>query len=66
MSLHCEYEKKINVKEDQRELEELTYKIDKELSEDLGEPNLQWGYFIKLFVFFNILQTWQKANIKFY
>ena len=41
MSLHCEYEKKINVKEDQKELEELTYQIDKELSEDLGEPNLQ-------------------------
>ena len=41
MSLGCDYSKKINVNKDQRELEELTYQIKKELSEDLGEPNLQ-------------------------
>ena len=41
MSLGCDYSKKINVNKDQRELEELTYQNKKELSEDLGEPNLQ-------------------------
>ena len=41
MSLGCEYSKKIDVKEDQKELEELTYEIDKELNEILGKPDIQ-------------------------
>ena len=41
MSLGCDYSKKMNVKEDQKELEELTYQVEKELSEGLGDPNLQ-------------------------
>ena len=41
MSLGCDYSEKMNVKKDQKELEELTYEIEKELNEGLGEPNLQ-------------------------
>ena len=41
MSLECDYSKKLDVKEDQKELQELTYEIDKELNEALGKPNLQ-------------------------
>ena len=41
MSLGCDYSEKMNVKKDQKELEELTYEIEKELNEGLGETNLQ-------------------------
>ena len=41
MSLECDYSKKMDVKEDQKELQELTYEIDKEINEALGKPNLQ-------------------------
>ena len=41
MSLECDYSKKIDVEEDQKELKELNHEINKKLREKLGEPSLQ-------------------------
>ena len=41
MSLTCEYSKKIDVINDQKELEKLSYELQKEQSGALDEPNLQ-------------------------
>ena len=41
MSFECDYSKKIDVEEDQKELKELNHEINKKLREKLGEPSLQ-------------------------
>ena len=49
MSLGCDYSEKMNVKKDQKELEELTYEIEKELNEGLENPTFNNYIFTKLF-----------------